>query len=140
MRKIFSILSLLGIVTLFLLSHVQAASAQITTRPTPTPLDKNDFRIAMTLFGVKNDTGNIFSFVKVNNLTTSKFIDSVREDSDHDGILDTALRLPNQTVSTGANFTACSVVLKYVSMSCKSGIHIQGRTGSVQIVLPTFHR
>ena len=140
MRKILSILSLIGIVTLFLSTHVQASSAQIATRPTPTPqLDKNDFRIAITLFGVKNDTGNILSFVKVNNLTTSKFMNAGREDSDHDGILDTALRLPNQTVTTGANFTACSVVLNYISMSCKSGIHIQGRTGSVQIVLPTFH-
>lgn len=113
------------------------SSAQLlTSKPPPS---KDIFRISIILFGVDDETGNVFSFVKVNNVTAAKFFNASKEDSiDHDGVVEIVLNFPNETVDTGANFTACNVVLKDQILSCKWGLNMPGRTDAVQIVLPTF--
>jgi hypothetical protein len=97
------------------------------------------FRVAITIIGVNNETGNVFSFVKVNDDTSTRYFNASKDDlKDQDGFVDSVISFPNKTVTTGANFTACNVVLKELSMSCKSGINIQERIESIQFVLPTF--
>lgn len=118
------------------------SSAQILSTPSfpkQTSIIKDVFRVSLILFGVDNETGNVFSFVKVNNVTSSKYFNASKEDSiDHNGIVETVLSVPNETIATGANFTVCNLVLKEVVMTCKWGLNIQGRTAIVQIALPTF--
>lgn len=97
------------------------------------------FRVGVTLIGVNHETGNVFTFVKVDRVTTARYFNASQDDlKDHDGIVDSVLSFPNRTVSTGANFTACNVILKDLAMSCKSGINVPQRTEIIQFVLPTF--
>lgn len=136
------IMSLLGsIFAPYLIFSFEDSSAQLIKKPQPNIGTKSNegFRLGITFFGVKKDTGNVFWFMKVNNVTTGKYSNVSKEDAkDHDGVVDSVISLPNTTIPTGANFTACYVILKNTFMSCKSGINIQGRLGVIQFVLDSF--
>lgn len=138
------LLSVICVFSLIFLSYCvyQDSSAQISIQSTKTNQAKDStdvFRVGITLIGVTKETGNVFSFVKVNQLTSARYFNASQDDlKDHDGIVDSVLSFPNQTVAVNANFTACNVVLKDLEMSCKSGINIPQRTEILQFVLPTF--
>lgn len=120
----------------------QDSSGQLSSMPTKPnqPIKPGEgFRVGITMFGVTKDTGNVFSFVKVGDATTGRYSNVSKDDSkDHDGVVDSVMSLSNLTVPTGTNFTACYVILKDLTMSCESGINIQGRPQSIQFVLKTF--
>ena len=71
-------------------------------------------------------------------MATARYFNATEYDSDHDGIVDRGISFPNKTFSTGTNFTACNVIVNDASMSCKSGLTIEGRKSNVQFALPTF--
>ena len=98
---------------------------------------KDIFRAGITILGVTKETGNVFSFVKVNNETLGRLFNATKEDlSNQDGIVETVISFPNETVATGGNFTACLVVLRDLSITCKSGFNVPERTDVIQFVLP----
>lgn len=100
---------------------------------------KDIFKVSIMLFGVDDKTGNALSFVKVNNITTGRFFNATRDDLiDRDGVVETVISFPNETVAQGTNFTACNVILNDMSMSCKWGLNMPKRTEAVQIILPTY--
>ena len=138
-----SLLSVICVASMIFLSHhiSQESLAQISVQQTKSNAKgaQDVFRVGITVIGITNETGNVFSFVKVNQLTAARYFNASQDDlKDHDGIVDSVLSFPNQTVGTGANFTACNVVLMDLAMSCKSGINIPQRTEILQFVLPTF--
>src|ERR1043165_1117259 len=86
-------------IAIFLISPLlNESSAQILTTPSiPKQLTstKDVFRVSLILFGVDDKTGNVLSFVKVNNVTAGKFFNASKDDQlDHDGIVETVLNLP----------------------------------------------
>ena len=131
-----SIISILTSISMFY-HFVHETSGQSSIGPGIVPA-KDEFAISITIVGVTDRTGNLLSIVKVGNLTTARYFNASEYDVDHDGIIDRGISFPNVTISTGANFTACNVVVKDASMSCKSGLAIEGRRPNVQFVLPTF--
>jgi hypothetical protein len=89
----------------------------------PSPGEKDIFRVGISLFGVKNDTGNVFSYVSVDNLTAGRFFNATREDKDGDGIVESYFTFPNNTISAGTKFTSCSIVLSTTYQKCAIGIN-----------------
>lgn len=126
---------------LFLSSLTGASSAQVPTGSKPPAQlapNKDILKVVIALFGVNADTGNVLSFVKLNDVTVARFFNASKENTvDKDGIVTSTLSFPNETVSAGANFTACAVILKGLTMSCKSQLNIPAITEVVQIVIPT---
>lgn len=121
---------------------VNYSSAQILSTPSfpkQTSSITDVFKVSIILFGVDDKTGNVLSFVKVNNLTGGKFFNATKGDiMDKDGTIETVISFPNETVSAGTNFTACNVVLKDMTISCKWGLNMPERTEAVQFVLPSY--
>jgi hypothetical protein len=146
MWKLYLFLSILGcfLVTILVANYVlDYSSAQITVAPMQNESredPKKLFRVSISLFGVNDKTGYVLSFIKVNNVTAAKYFNATDNDLlDKDGIVDTLISVPNETVSKGSNFTACSLFLKDVTLSCKSGLYVPGRTQALQIVSPSYN-
>jgi hypothetical protein len=139
---IFLALSSICIISsMFFFSHVfQESLAQLSkglTKKTVTV--KEIFQVGITIFSVTNETGQVLSFVNVNDVASGRYFNAPKDDmNNHDGIVESVISFPNKTVATGANFTACNVVLKDNSMLCKSGLNVPQRTEVIQFVLPTF--
>lgn len=142
--KISLILSLLGCsIIYFLVTYAEYSSAQILVgQKQNESKDVNDlFRVSFTLFGVNENTGNVLLFVKVNNVTAARFFNATNTDRiDRDGIVDVVLSFPNETVSAGANFTACNLLINEVTLSCEWALNVPGRTQVLQMVLPTYNQ
>lgn len=111
--------------------------------------NQTELVVQLTVLGVDNKTGFLLLFFNAGDLTTTRYFNASEYDGDRDGIVDYAerggivdrgLSFPNATVKTGANFTACNVIVKEASMSCESGVIIEGRKLNVQFVLPSFKR
>lgn len=128
------------VLALFLSSFTASSSAQVSTGSKPPAHlapNKDIFKVIIALFGVNDDTGNVLSFVKVNDETVARFFNASKDDAlDKDGVVTSTLTFPNETVPAGANFTACEVILKGLTMSCKSQLNIPVITEVVQIVIP----
>jgi hypothetical protein len=139
--SILCIYSALGLMSVNLL--LSNSSAQIMTAPISSGENgtlTDIFRVVITLFGVDDKTNNVLAFVKVNNMTSAKYFNATKEDSDRDGIVFTPIGFPNQTISAGTNFTACEVVLNDLTMVCKGGLNAPAVTEIVQIVRPTYEQ
>jgi hypothetical protein len=118
---------------------IHAQMGPVASNNTGITVQKDIFKVLVTLFGVKNDTGNVVSFVKVNNVTAGKLFNATKDDllKDKDGIVDTTLVFPNETVAVGAQFDACVLILKTMKTTCANGYNSPGpRTEIEQIVVP----
>ena len=107
--------------------------------------EKEDvFKVIVTLFGVEPATGNIVTFVTINNMSKVKAFDAAKyyipidttESSDNtmnathgssngiegSGIVELNLAFPNATsIKSGDEFRVCSMVLKDLRMTCETG-------------------
>ncbi len=129
------------IISCSLFSLPQSFAQKIQPMP---PIQNNGtdvFRVDVTVFGVNKNTGSILTFVKVDSVTSARYYNASKDDlKDGNGIVDSLISFPNTTVNTGANFTACNVVLKDINMFCKTGLNVNGRIEFIQFVLPTFEQ
>ena len=102
------------------------------------------FKVIVTLFGVEPTTGNIVTFVTINNMSNVKAFDAAKyyipidttESSNNtinathgssngiegSGIVELNLAFPNATsIKSGDEFRVCSMVLKDLRMTCETG-------------------
>ncbi len=85
-------------------------------------IQKEIFRVGIALFGVDNQTRNVFSLVKVDNQTVSRLLNPARDDmSDHDGVVESIFSFTNRTVPIGTPFTACILVVDTANYTCAKG-------------------
>jgi hypothetical protein len=107
---------------------------------------KDVFKVIVTLFGVEPTTGNIVTFVTIDNMSNVKAFDTAKyyipiyttESSNHtinaihgssnniegSGIVELNLAFPNATsIKSGDEFRACSIVLKDLRMVCETGVN-----------------
>jgi hypothetical protein len=114
---------------------------------TMTVKEKKDvFKVIVTLFGVEPTTGNIVTFVTIDNMSNVKAFDAAKyyipidttESSNHtinatygssnsiegSGIVELNLAFPNATsIKSGDEYRACSIVLKDLRMACETGVN-----------------
>jgi hypothetical protein len=107
--------------------------------------EKEDvFKVIVTLFGVEPTTGNIVTFVTIDNMSKVKAFDAAKyyipidttESSNNtinathgssngiegSGIVELNLAFPNATsIKSGDEFRVCSMVLKDLRMTCETG-------------------
>jgi hypothetical protein len=102
------------------------------------------FKVIVTLFGVEPATGNIVTFVTIDNMSKVKAFDAAKyyipidttESSNNtinathgssngiegSGIVELNLAFPNATsIKSGDEFRVCSMVLKDLRMTCETG-------------------
>jgi hypothetical protein len=102
------------------------------------------FKVIVTLFGVEPTTGNIVTFVTIDNMSNVKAFDAAKyyipidttESSNNtinathgssngiegSGIVELNLAFPNATsIKSGDEFRVCSMVLKDLRMTCETG-------------------
>jgi hypothetical protein len=114
---------------------------------TMTVKEKKDvFKVIVTLFGVEPTTGNIVTFVTIDNMSNVKSFDAAKyyipidttESSNYavnathgssngiegNGIVELNLAFPNATsIKSGDEFRACSIVVKDLRMVCETGVN-----------------
>jgi hypothetical protein len=107
--------------------------------------EKEDvFKVIVTLFGIEPTSGNIVTFVTIDNMSKVKAFDAAKyyipidttESSNHtinatygssngiegNGIVELNLAFPNATsIKSGDEFRVCSMVLKDLRMTCETG-------------------
>ena len=107
--------------------------------------EKEDvFKVIVTLFGVEPTTGNIVTFVTIDNMSKVKAFEAAKyyipidttESSNHtintthassngiegSGIVELNLAFPNATsIKSGDEFRVCSMVLKDLRITCETG-------------------
>ena len=104
------------------------------------------FKVIVTLFGVEPTTGNIVTFVTIDNMSNVKAFDAAKyyipidttESSDNtinathgssngiegSGIVELNLAFPNATsIKSGDEYRACSIVVKDLRMVCETGVN-----------------
>jgi hypothetical protein len=130
------------IITMSVQSSLNVGYAQTTSVK-----EKEDvFKVIVTLFGVEPTTGNIVTFVTIDNMSNVKAFDAAKyyipidttESSNHtinaihgssngiegSGIVELNLAFPNATsIKSGDEFRACSIVLKDLRMACETGVN-----------------
>jgi hypothetical protein len=130
------------IITMSVQSSLNVGYAQTTSVK-----EKDDvFKVIVTLFGVEPTTGNIVTFVTIDNMSNVKAFDAAKyyipidttESSNHtinaihgssngiegSGIVELNLAFPNATsIKSGDEFRACSIVLKDLRMACETGVN-----------------
>ena len=130
------------IITMSVQSSLNVGYAQTTSVK-----EKEDvFKVIVTLFGIEPTTGNIVTFVTIDNMSNVKAFDAAKyyipidttESSNHtinaihgssngiegSGIVELNLAFPNATsIKSGDEFRACSIVLKDLRMACETGVN-----------------
>jgi hypothetical protein len=104
------------------------------------------FKVIVTLFGVEPTTGNIVTFVTIDNMSNVKAFDAAKyyipidttESSNNtinathgssngiegSGIVELNLAFPNATsIKSGDEYRACSIVVKDLRMVCETGVN-----------------
>lgn len=86
---------------------------------------KETFSVLVTLYGVKSTTMDILTSITVGNSTKFILSDASKLDKTdkfpNDGIIDIGFAFMNETVPVGAEFKACSLVIKDMDPVCKTG-------------------
>ena len=119
------------------------------------------FKVIVTLFGVEPTTGNIVTFVTIDNMSKVKAFDAAKyyipidtigsynysADSAYgsgngvggSGIVELNLAFPNATsIKSGDEFRVCSMVLKDLRMICETGVNTPAlRAENVDMYLDT---
>jgi hypothetical protein len=113
-----------SLIILIFLPSSSLSYAQNTTEVSLIPVVAKDiFRVGITISGVDNLTGNVFSFVNVDNHTAGRFFNATREDgaTDNNGVVESILSFPNQTILNGTAYNACIIVLEKLTINCTKG-------------------
>jgi hypothetical protein len=99
---------------------IQSAAAQ---KASSAAKMKDTFKVIVTLFGVEETAGDIVSFVNVNDITKVKAFNAAEliPTRGNNGTLDLLFSFANTTINTGAEFRACTMILKDLRMSCEKG-------------------
>jgi hypothetical protein len=102
---------------------IQSAAAQKSSSHTPADKTKDTFKVIVTLFGVNETAGDIVSFVSVDDITKVKTFNAAEliPTRGNNGTLDLLFAFANTTIKTGADFRACTMILKDLRMSCEKG-------------------
>src|ERR671931_878589 len=102
---------------------IQSAAAQKSSSHTSADKMKDTFKVIVTLFGVDETAGDIVSFVNVDDITKVKTFNAAELIPTHgnNGTLDLLFSFANTTIKTGADFRACTMILKDLRMSCEKG-------------------
>lgn len=119
------------------------------------------FKVIVTLFGIEPTTGNIVTFVTIDNMSKVKAFDAAKyyipidttgsynytADSAYgssngvggSGIVELNLAFPNATsIKSGDEFRVCSMVLKDLRMICETGVNTPAlRAENVDMYLDT---
>jgi hypothetical protein len=110
-----------------------------TTTAKPAGADSNKLRVDVLLFGIKNNTGNIVTFVTARNFTEAfagNAYNLDKADNSTDGIGEVFLSFPQFNAKVGDQFQACNVVVKDLSIKCASGFKSPlNKTETAQILL-----
>jgi hypothetical protein len=140
-NRFLAILAVIAIITITAQTSLTVGYAQTTTVK-----EKEDvFKVIVTLFGVEPTTGNIVTFVTIDNMSKVKAFDAAKyyipidtttashsnttnavygssngvKDS---GIVELYYAFPNATsIKSGDEFRVCSMVLKDLRMVCETG-------------------
>jgi hypothetical protein len=133
------------VITMLVQSSLNVGYAQTTT----VKEKKDVFKVIVTLFGVEPTTGNIVTFVTINNMSNVKTFDAAKyyipidttessNPSNHainathgssngiegSGIVELNLAFPNATsIKSGDEYRACSIVVKDLRMVCETGVN-----------------
>jgi K+-transporting ATPase A subunit len=118
--------------------------------------EKEDvFKVIVTLFGVEPATGNIVTFVTIDNMskvkafdaakyyipidTTASYNSTTNHGVEGSGIVELNLAFPNATsIKSGDEFRVCSMVLKDLRMICETGVNTPAlRAENVDMYLDT---
>jgi hypothetical protein len=102
---------------------IQSAAAQKRSSHTSADKMKDTFKVIVTLFGVDETAGDIVSFVNVDDITKVKTFNAAEliPTRGNNGTLDLLFAFANTTIKTGADFRACTMILKDLRMSCEKG-------------------
>ena len=89
---------------------------------------ESKFQVIVTLLGVDSTTGDVITFVNIGNVTkvttqnaSVKLLASNSTDSG--GVLEVPFKFSNITISVGAQFKVCNMVVKDLDLVCKIGIN-----------------
>jgi hypothetical protein len=102
---------------------IQSAAAQKSSSHASAEKMKDTFKVIVTLFGVDETAGDIVSFVNVDDITKVKSFNAAEliPTRGNNGTLALLFSFANTTIKTGAEFRACTMVLKDLRMSCEKG-------------------
>src|SRR5215211_8013370 len=146
------------IITMSVQSSLNVGYAQTTSVK-----EKEDvFKVIVTLFGIEPTTGNIVTFVTIDNMSNVKAFDAAKyyipidtttasynstinavhgssNGVEGSGIVELNLAFPNATsIKSGDEFRVCSMVLKDLRMVCETGVNTPAlRAENVDMYLDT---
>jgi hypothetical protein len=127
----------------FTLVMISAAAAIMNSTYAQQRQSSDDpFVVVFTLAGVNNSTGDVASWVTVNNMTRSAFYNASQLDLldtiPNDGFVDASLVIPNGTLAIGDKYTACTVILKDKYLTCDTGFNAPtNRAEFVGVTVPS---
>jgi hypothetical protein len=129
-----------ALLTLGMLSAIPAIMNPAHAQKTQS--EDNPFVVVFTLAGVDNSTGNVASWVTVNNITRAAAFYNASQvdllDTTKDGFVDTSLVLPNGTLGVGDEYTACTIILEDVYLTCSTGFNAPtNRAEFVEVIAPS---
>jgi hypothetical protein len=141
-----AIIAVIGIAIMSAQSTLNFGYGQTTTDK-----EKEDvFKVIVTLFGVEPTTGNIVTFVTIDNMSKVKAFDAAKyyipieeskstnnntalvdamhgisnKQAEQSGIVELYYAFPNATsIKSGDEFRVCSMVLKDLRMVCETGMN-----------------
>lgn len=141
-NRLVAVLSVIAIITMSVQTSLTVGYAQTTT----TAKEKEDvFKVIVTLFGVQPTTGNIVTFVTIDNMSKVKAFDAAKyyipidtttvshsnttnavfgssNGAKDSGIVELYYAFPNATsIESGDEFRVCTMVLKDLRMVCETG-------------------
>ena len=153
-----AIIAVIATITMLVQSSLNVGYAQ-----TMAAKEKEDiFKVIVTLFGVEPTTGNIVTFVTIDNMSKVKAFDAAKyyipidtttasynstinavhgssNGVEGSGIIELNLAFPNATsIKSGDEFRVCSMVLKDLRMICETGVNTPAlRAENVDMYLDT---
>ena len=105
----------------------QGASAQkiITGKQDEVKSTEQQLTIAVTVFGINQQTGNVLTFIDFNNLVKASYYNAsstdLKDKGAKDGIVQVYLQLPIKKLIPGSEFSACTLVLRDQQLVCQKG-------------------
>jgi hypothetical protein len=111
------------LITVSTTSIINTALAQ----PTTTRVEPK-FQVIVTLLGVDSTTGDVITFVNIGNVTKVHYQNAsvkllASNSTDSGGVLEVPFKFSNITISVGAQFKVCNMVVKDLDLVCKIGIN-----------------
>jgi len=157
-NRLVAIIAVIAIITMSVQTSLNVGYAQTTAVK-----EKEDvFKVIVTLFGVEPTTGNIVTFVTIDNMSKVKAFDAAKyyipidtttasynstinavhgssNGVEGSGIVELNLAFPNATsIKSGDEFRVCSMVLKDLRMICETGVNTPAlRAENVDMYLDT---